>query len=404
MTHIRTDFCVVGGGPAGLTLALLLARSGVQVTVAERSRSFDREYRGEILQPGGQVLLSELGVLERARAHGAHEHDRFLLEERGRILINGDYRRLPGPFNCLLSIPQRHLLIELLAQCRAQEGFRYLPGVKVTGLVEEQGRVQGVVCADGTVVLAHCVIGADGRHSKVRQLARIPVDRADDFRQDVLWFKLSAEGELPRAVRVFRASGNPVLAYTSASGRVQFGWTLPHKGYQALAQRGLEYIKAQLQAAAPGYADQIGQEVASFRDLSLLDVFSASARQWVRDGLMLIGDSAHTHGPIGAQGINLAIQDAVAAHPILLDSLRRADARAEVLRRFVAERRRDINRMTKIQVMQGKVMLSAGPVASVIRPKVAMMVSRTPLYQAVLRQIAFGNTAIRIRSELFVQR
>ncbi|MFF0149026.1 monooxygenase [Amycolatopsis sulphurea] len=404
MTDIRTDFCVVGGGPAGLTLALLLARSGVRVVVVERSRSFDREYRGEILQPGGQALLAELGVLTPAREHGAHEHHRFLLEEHGKVLINGDYRRLPGPFNCLLSIPQRHLLRELLAQCHEHAGFQYLSGTKVTGLVEDGGRVRGVVCGDDQVVLAHCVIGADGRYSKVRQLAGIPADRVEGFRQDVLWFKLSADGELPSEVRVFRAGGNPVLAYTSVRDRVQFGWTLPHKGYQLLAQQGLAHIKEQLRAAVPGYADRIDEEITSFRDLSLLDVFSGGARQWVRDGLLLIGDSAHTHGPIGAQGINLAIQDAVAAHPLLLESLRANDSSGAMLGRFVTGRKRDIDRMNRIQAVQGKAMLSAGRVSSVVRPRLAMVVARTPIYRAMLRQIAFGNTGIRIRAELFARR
>ncbi|MFI9275843.1 FAD-dependent monooxygenase [Kitasatospora sp. NPDC052896] len=405
-----TDICVVGGGPAGLTLALLLVRSGVRVTVLERSRSLDRTYRGEILQPGGQALLDELGVLGPARERGAVAHHRFLLEEHGRILIDGDYRRLPGPYNCLLSLPQRHLLTELLTACERHDGFRHLSGVKATALVEEGGAVRGVVTSGpaGTaapVVRARCVVAADGRFSRVRALAGIGYRRQELFSQDVLWFRLTAPPQPtgrqhPYDVRVFRAGGNPVLSYRSVPDALQLGWTLPHGGFRPLADLGIGHIVEKLCRAAPEYAERIRAEITGFGDLSLLDVFSGSAEEWVRDGLLLIGDSAHTHSPIGAQGINLAIRDAVAAHPVLVDAVRGGDASTDRLRGYAAQRRPEAERITRIQQVQSRMMLSTGRFSSTLRPRAAALMSRTPLYGAILRRLAFGTAPVRLRTDL----
>ncbi|MCG6495612.1 FAD-dependent oxidoreductase [Kitasatospora sp. A2-31] len=403
-TETTADVCVVGGGPAGLTLALLLLRSGLRVTVVERSASLDREYRGEILQPGGLALLDQLGVLAPAEARGGHRLDRFQLVERGRALLDIDYTRLPGPYPRLLSLPQQHVLAELQARCEEFDAFRLLAGCRVTALVEEGGAVRGAV-AEGRggrhTVRAAATVGADGRFSKVRRLAGIPADRDDVFDFDVLWFKLPGTGVPDRAVRVFRDGGRPVLAYPSYPDTVQLGWTLPHRGYAGLAQRGLAYVQQEIRRAVPEYADAVGERITALTDLTLLDVFAGRAREWVRDGLVLIGDAAHTHSPLGAQGINLAIQDAALLHPVLVAAVRAGDVTAGRLRAYAEPRERDIDQVMRIQTMQARAMLSQGRVARVVRPRLASLVQHTPIGTKLTARIAFGNPAARVRSELF---
>lgn len=401
---IETDFCVVGAGPAGLTLTLLLLRSGARVTLVERSRSLDRAYRGEILQPGGMAILDDLGMLAPARARGAHVHERFRLMDRGRALIESDYRGLPKPYDHLLSIPQRHILTELLDACRGHAGFAYVEGSKVNGLIREGAAVTGATCdgRGGTHrIRAHCVVGADGRYSKVRRLAGIDDGRLDVFDHDILWFRLPEAGEHQPDVRIRRASGNPVLTYTSYPGRLQVGWMLPHGRYADLTARGLDHIKATVAASLPEHAVQIRRHITGLGDLSLLDVFAARAPRWQCDGLVLLGDSAHTHSPIGAQGINLAIQDAAVLHPILVDSWRAGDAGDAFLGRFAAARGKDIDTVMRIQVMQSKMMLASSGPASVLRPMAASVVSRTPLFRRMFDHIAYGNRDIRVARELF---
>ncbi|MFE3637420.1 FAD-dependent monooxygenase [Streptomyces sp. NPDC059168] len=409
--EFTADICVVGAGPAGLVLALLLLKSGLRVAVVERSRAQQREFRGEILQPGALRLLDQLGVLGGARTRGAHEHTRFRLVEDGRALLDIDYRALPAPYDHLLSIPQAHVLDELLLHCGKYQGFTYLDGRRVGALLRTGGRITGVA-ADGPggacTVRAHVVVGADGRFSKVRRLAGIEAGRTEAFDLDVLWFKLTDDGsgirdrEAGRDVQVFRAGRNPVLVYDSWPDRVQIGWTLPHKGFGDVAAEGLDHVREQLALAVPPYAGLIREQIRSMRDLSLLDVFSGRAERWADDGLVLIGDAAHTHSPIGAQGINLAIQDAVLLHPLLVASHRTRDASARFLSAFERTRSADIEQVMRLQRLQSRAMLSHGTFATRVRPKLAALLRHTPAYRKVLGRIAFGNPSIRIAEECFV--
>ncbi|MBW5425655.1 FAD-binding monooxygenase, partial [Streptomyces sp. BG9H] len=314
------------------------------------------------------------------------------------------------PYDHLLSLPQAHLLDELLLHCEKFDGFRYLDGRRVGALLRDGERISGV-SADGpggpVSVRARCVVGADGRFSKVRRLAGIGAGREESFDLDVLWFKLDAgprpagAGEPERDVRVFRSGGSPVLAYDSWPDRIQVGWTLPHKGYQEVVARGIDHVKRELAAAAPPYARLIEEQIRSPRDLTLLDVFSGRAERWAADGLVLIGDAAHTHSPIGAQGINLAIQDAVVLHPVLVDAVRSGDTGAAALGEFERRRAPDIAAMMRIQRVQSKAMLSTGAFATKVRPRLARVFRHTPVYRKVLRAIAYGNPAVRIAEDRF---
>ncbi|WP_369193238.1 FAD-dependent monooxygenase [Streptomyces djakartensis] len=404
---MRADVCVVGAGPAGLALALMLLRSGVEVALVERSTALRRDFHGEILQPGGQRVLDELGVLEAARARGARELRAFQVVQDRRVLLDIDYGRLPAPYDHLLALPQQHLLGELLEACRALPGFTLLQGYRAGALVREGGRIAGVVAhrrgVASATVRARVVVGADGRYSQIRMLAGIGAGRREAFDQDIAWFSLPAPGRAIGAVRIYRTEAGAVLVHDTHPDRLRMGLTLAHRTWNRVAARGIEEVRGELATALPPFADLIHDHLRSLRDVHLLDVFAAQAGEWVREGLMLVGDSAHTHGPIGAQGINLALQDAAAAHPVLVEAVRAGDASRERLLPYELRRRPAAAAVHRMQRIQAKALLGrSGPLTTRVRARAASWVSGSAAGARITRRIAYGPDAARVRGELFV--
>jgi len=401
---LDTDVLVIGGGPAGLMLTLLLLRSGVRVVLVEKSTGWDRAYRGEILQPGGQQLLDELGVLTPARARGACGLRGFQLVAGRRTLLDVDYRRLAGPYRELIAMPQRHLLESLEDACTGLPGFTSLPGHRIKALVEAGTTVRGAVVTDGSGtrrISAAVTVGADGRYSKTRSLAGIAAGRTEDFRHDILWFKLHAPGQHTGYVRVRRGDGATVLIHDSYPDRLQIGWAVPHRSWPRLAAQGVEPVRAALAEALPEYAALIDEQIRALADLTLLDVFAARAGTWCRDGLVLVGDAAHTHSPLGAQGINLALQDAAVLHPILVSALAANDTGRERLAAFEAARGPAVATVMAMQRMQAKGMFEAGSAFSdALRAGLAGLIGRSPIGARITTRVAYGRTPVAVRDDL----
>lgn len=319
----KTTCVVVGGGPAGMVAALLLARGGAEVTVLEKHADFLRDFRGDTVHPSTLRLLDELGLFER---FDALPHTR--LEGWGLDLPDGrkakvlDFTQLRLPHRYMAMVPQWDLLDLLAESGREEATFTLRMSTDVTGLLYESGRVVGVRYdgPDGPGELhADLTIACDGRWSLCRREAGL-VPRDYPVDADLWWFRLpKAEGVgdtlLPRFKDGLFVGVIPRQDY------LQTGYFLRKGADAQLRARGIEALRRDIVTAIPELSGVVG-ELESMDDVKLLDIRLNRLRRWYTDGLLCIGDAAHAMSPAGGVGINLAVQDAVAAATLLRDPLR----------------------------------------------------------------------------------
>ena len=327
-TPERTACCIAGGGPAGMVLALLLARAGVPVVVLEKHADFLRDFRGDTVHASTLTLLDELGLGERFAAMPHRTLER--LQQSSGLML--DFRALPGPHKHIAMAPQWDFLDLLASAGRQEPTFSLRMGAEVTGLLREHGRVTGVRyrTPDGTEATLHATltVACDGRSSVLRADSGLRV-REFGVPLDVLWFRLSRRETDFEGARV-RMRGGAIGVTIDRGGYFQLGYVIRKGSDARLRAEGLDAFRKRVARLAPELADRVG-ELRSWDDVRLLSVRLNRLARWSRPGLLCIGDAAHAMSPVGGVGLNLAVQDAVATARYLAEPLRRGDVRGRHL-------------------------------------------------------------------------
>lgn len=401
MSALIVRCCIAGGGPAGMMLGFLLARAGVSVVVLEKHKDFLRDFRGDTLHPSTLEIMHELGMLERFLTLPHQKVFRLNARFGELALTIADFSSLPTRCRFVAFMPQWDFLNFLMEEGKRYPTFQVRMNAETTDLIEAGGRIVGLHAqtAEGPLdVRADVVVGADGRHSVVRARAGLSVEEFG-APMDVLWFRLSRRPRDPTDP-MGRFDAGRIFIMLNRGEYWQCGFVIAKGTRPQLEAKGLHAFRESVAKLAPFAADRMG-ELQDWEPVKLLTVQVDRLRRWFRDGLLCIGDAAHAMSPVGGVGINLAIQDAVAAANQLAVPLRERRMTMEDLRQV--QRRREwptkLTQWVQLAVQNRVIKQVLGETEPLSPPLAIKLIARFPLLGRIpARMIGLGFRAEHVQS------
>jgi 2-polyprenyl-6-methoxyphenol hydroxylase-like FAD-dependent oxidoreductase len=395
MTSIRTSVCAVGGGPAGLLLGLLLAKRGIEVIVLEGHETFDREFRGEVLQPSTAHLLDQLGLLHYILAQPHSILTEGLVRINGKTAGGFSFNTIVPEYPYAIWMPQPVFLQALVEKASPFGSFQCWMGAKATELIEEEGAIMGVRgVRHGTEpfeIRADVVVGADGRSSSMRRLGHFDIEyQHHDF--DVIWFVIEQPTDWPKTIYFSLGSDVQGLMLPKYPHHIQAGLFVPTGAWHHWREAGIAAVAERVRRLDPVFAD-FAANLRDFRPFFPLEGQILLVKDWARDGLVLIGDASHTMSPAGAIGVNVALATAAVAAQELYPLLGHGSIAHADLATIQQLREGDVRTLHRFQLGAQRVLLSqAGghPVLSWLLPKILPLLLHSPLLPRVQRRLFFG--------------
>lgn len=313
---ISTSSVIAGGGPAGMMLALLLAKQGIDVTLVESHGNFDRDFRGDTVHPATLEALDQIGLSREVMALARARISEVTLRTGSRKYTIANFKSLRTPFPFIAMVAQENFLDLIAEKLREMPNAHLIMSTRASDLIMDQGRVTGIRCEqigqEPFEIKARCVIAADGRGSALRTKSGLEMVKTAPP-MDVLWFRLSKKSsdEVEGGVGLIISQGDLVVIIDRGD-YWQMGYVVLKGGFKSLKEKGLEDFKSHLLKLFPFFSDRL-DELKEWNQTALLAVQTGYLKRWYLPGFLAIGDAAHIMSPVGGVGINYAVQDAICA-------------------------------------------------------------------------------------------
>ncbi|HEU4963209.1 MAG TPA: FAD-dependent oxidoreductase [Bacilli bacterium] len=356
MKTYQTDVCIVGAGPAGMFTALLLAKQGVDVLLLERHPSFDREFRGEVLQIRFVQLMKQLGLNDYLQAQGRSVridgHDYYFKNEQ---TIHIEFQDLNPETPYSLWMSQPVMLDALMRKAQEFPSFQMWFNAGVKELIREEDAVAGVIVeyeGEEVEVRARVTIGADGRFSTVRRLLGAELEY-EHYENDYLWFTANKPAGWPNYIRLVAHEKQNYIIFPRYPDTIQAGITMPKGQWKQVQERGIEALRAELADASEAFVD-FAAGLTDFEPFHILQARLHFVKEWAQNGALLIGDAAHCAAPTGGIGVSLSVATGVVAAQVVYEALQKGDVSAARLGRVQELRGPEMRRIHETQKHQGR--------------------------------------------------
>lgn len=393
--NAHNHICIVGAGPAGVVLALILVRNGIPVTLIESQSDFDRDFRGDTLHASSMEILAQLNLAEPILELCNSKIEKLVLGTEGGQLTIADFSRLESAYPYVALVPQARFLERLVEEARQYPNFRIWMNATFTDLLKKDEQIVGIKCVhndEARSIPARLVVAADGRNSAVRQQAGMELRRTAPP-MDVLWFKLPRleNTDWSGGVQARLGSGT-MLVVLDRGDQLQMGFVILKGSYRDIRNAGIDAFRDQLTGLVPGLEETFSH-LGDWSQIAILSVVTGRVEKWRQPGLLLIGDAAHIMSPVGGVGINYAIQDAVSAANVLVPPLKQGNVSEQDLAEVQRRRESAVDFIQKVQrVIQNRIIAAALKSDKPFQPPLPMrLLSRSAFFRRKFAQVlAYG--------------
>ncbi|MDY7222411.1 FAD-dependent oxidoreductase [Halalkalibacterium halodurans] len=394
---MNREVVIVGGGPAGMLMGLLLAKEKIQVTVLEKNTTFNRDFRGETIAPGSVFLLKKLGVFKALEEHGFIKVQKIKMYDREEKLFSVNFDDFNHPQKFGIDIPQPVVLEALKQKASSYPNFEYIHGATCTDLIKDGEKVVGIRYSkekEEHQIKCRLVIGAEGRFSRLRTLGHFAVEKKE-FSRDLIWFKVpKPEGwEEGNLIKVYKH--DHVIILPTYPNDLRVGTYIYLGGNRETKAKGIAAFIDKVCMIEPRLREPMEKHIKSWDDTTLLKIFTAHVDQWAKDGLILIGDAAHTLSPILGQGVNIAMQDAFELLPYVNSGLKTYEGPlpAHHFDDYISKRKKQVSFVAGFQERQEQNLAASTPFQCMLRKVKMKLLDKAPFKIKVMKKLQYGVVA-----------